>query len=104
MLLPYSFSVLFPFVFFWILDLFENVPPRPTLSLSSSFFFLLSISLGFNETMPFCEVSSYPKAPDAAPDNGIKIFYRTYGRGPIKVLLIIGIYLYVNEYFLDVVI
>lgn len=32
--------------------------------------------------MPFCEVRN----------NGIKLFYRTYGRGPVKVLLIIGEY------------
>ncbi|KAF8008414.1 hypothetical protein BT93_K2174 [Corymbia citriodora subsp. variegata] len=31
--------------------------------------------------MPFCEVRN----------NGIKLFYRTYGRGPVKVLLIIGL-------------
>ncbi|GAV66180.1 Abhydrolase_6 domain-containing protein [Cephalotus follicularis] len=34
--------------------------------------------------MPYCEV-------DAALNNGIKIFYRTYGHGPTKVLLIIGL-------------
>ncbi|KAI3410556.1 AB hydrolase-1 domain-containing protein [Psidium guajava] len=31
--------------------------------------------------MPFCEVRN----------NGIKLFYRTYGRGPVKVVLIIGL-------------
>ncbi|PKI64161.1 hypothetical protein CRG98_015436 [Punica granatum] len=31
--------------------------------------------------MPYCEVG----------DDGIRIFYRTYGRGPVKVLLIIGL-------------
>lgn len=34
--------------------------------------------------MPFCDVN-------AGGANEIKIFYRTYGRGPIKVLLIIGL-------------
>ncbi|XP_052203741.1 uncharacterized protein LOC127808804 [Diospyros lotus] len=37
--------------------------------------------------MPFCYVSSYQAAGDA----GIKIFYRTYGGGPNKVLMIIGL-------------
>ncbi|KAJ4850791.1 hypothetical protein Tsubulata_009780 [Turnera subulata] len=51
--------------------------------------------------MPFCEVAKYqPSAVrgegggEMANDldgNGIKIFYRTYGRGPTKVLLIIGL-------------
>ncbi|KAL3524422.1 hypothetical protein ACH5RR_017256 [Cinchona calisaya] len=46
--------------------------------------------------MPFCEVSSSrtasePAAAAAGDNNGIKIFYRTYGRGPIKVLMIIGL-------------
>ncbi|CAI9086920.1 OLC1v1020848C4 [Oldenlandia corymbosa var. corymbosa] len=42
--------------------------------------------------MPFCEVSSCQNAPEsAADDNGIRIFYRTYGRGPTKILLIIGL-------------
>ncbi|KAL3521661.1 hypothetical protein ACH5RR_019810 [Cinchona calisaya] len=49
--------------------------------------------------MPFCQVSSSQNGPDdddaaaaaAAGDNGIKIFYRTYGQGPIKVLMIIGL-------------
>lgn len=41
--------------------------------------------------MPFCNVSALQKGVDAAAvDNGIKIFYQTYGRGPIKVLMIIG--------------
>ncbi|KAI5657649.1 hypothetical protein M9H77_26442 [Catharanthus roseus] len=42
--------------------------------------------------MPFCNVSALQKGVDAAAvDNGIKIFYQTYGRGPIKVLMIIGL-------------
>ncbi|KAL9432815.1 hypothetical protein AB3S75_027767 [Citrus x aurantiifolia] len=45
--------------------------------------------------MPYCEVvggKEQSAAPDAAlNDNGIKIFYRTYGRGPIKVILITGL-------------
>lgn len=41
--------------------------------------------------MPFCYVGSYQTSGDSeANNNGTKIFYRTYGRGPIKVLLIIG--------------
>ncbi|KAM1232323.1 hypothetical protein ACFX13_042889 [Malus domestica] len=42
--------------------------------------------------MPFCEVASPQNAAaDAKLNAGIKIFYRTYGRGPTKVLLIIGL-------------
>ncbi|CAN0922594.1 Putative carbamate hydrolase RutD [Linum grandiflorum] len=47
--------------------------------------------------MPFCEVSKYqdPNSPSRDINNnangGLKIFYRTYGRGPTKVLLIIGL-------------
>ncbi|KAM7467681.1 hypothetical protein LguiB_015243 [Lonicera macranthoides] len=41
--------------------------------------------------MPFCEVSKYQTSPDALRNNGIKIFYTTFGRGPIKVLMIIGL-------------
>ncbi|CAL1366393.1 unnamed protein product [Linum trigynum] len=44
--------------------------------------------------MPFCEISKYQQdspSPAGADDNGVKIFYRTYGRGPTKVLLIIGL-------------
>ncbi|KDP45552.1 hypothetical protein JCGZ_18177 [Jatropha curcas] len=42
--------------------------------------------------MPFCKVSDSQNNPDgAACDNGIEIFYRTYGHGPTKVLLIIGL-------------
>lgn len=37
------------------------------------------------ETMPYCNVGT--------TNNGIKIFYRTYGGGPVKVLMIIGIYI-----------
>ncbi|KAI8031919.1 putative non-heme bromoperoxidase BpoC [Camellia lanceoleosa] len=41
--------------------------------------------------MPFCYVGSYQTNGDSeANNNGTKIFYRTYGRGPIKVLMIIG--------------
>ncbi|KAK9292807.1 hypothetical protein L1049_020787 [Liquidambar formosana] len=41
--------------------------------------------------MPFCNVSSHQNGVDGGGANGIKIFYRTYGHGPIKVLLIIGL-------------
>ncbi|CAN1250797.1 Putative carbamate hydrolase RutD [Linum perenne] len=47
--------------------------------------------------MPFCEVSKYhhhdPNSPPLCHDNtnDVKIFYRTYGRGPTKILLIIGL-------------
>ncbi|KAL0317987.1 UNVERIFIED_CONTAM: putative aminoacrylate hydrolase RutD [Sesamum angustifolium] len=44
--------------------------------------------------MPFCNVGMYQnKDGDALPNNnsGIKIFYRTYGKGPVKVLMIIGL-------------
>lgn len=42
--------------------------------------------------MPLCEVGKYQKGVDATSNNnGTKIFYRTYGQGPVKVLLIIGI-------------
>lgn len=42
--------------------------------------------------MPFCYVGTQPSSPvaDAPLNNDIKIFYRTYGGGPTKVLLIIG--------------
>ncbi|KAL7106887.1 hypothetical protein ACP275_06G020200 [Erythranthe tilingii] len=43
--------------------------------------------------MPFCNVGAYQKE-DGDPSissNGIKIFYRTYGKGPVKVLMIIGL-------------
>ncbi|XP_073123080.1 uncharacterized protein [Henckelia pumila] len=36
--------------------------------------------------MPFCSVGEAPSS-----NNGIKIFYRTYGGGPVKVLMIIGL-------------
>jgi len=82
------------------------------LSLSSIIPFIITFSslflspLLFNSsraatTMPYCDVgtqtsststSSSAVAPaDAHLNNDIKIFYRTYGRGPTKVLLIIGI-------------
>ncbi|CAI9767727.1 unnamed protein product [Fraxinus pennsylvanica] len=41
--------------------------------------------------MPVCNVSTYQNEVDAANNNGIQIFYRTYGCGPVKVLLIIGL-------------
>ncbi|KAF3432801.1 hypothetical protein FNV43_RR23903 [Rhamnella rubrinervis] len=41
--------------------------------------------------MPYCEVGSRKNSVDAQLNNGIKLFYRTYGRGPTKVLLIIGL-------------
>ncbi|WCJ28951.1 alpha/beta-Hydrolases superfamily protein [Euphorbia peplus] len=41
--------------------------------------------------MPFCKISSDASTSSGASDNAIDIFYRTYGRGPIKVLLIIGL-------------
>jgi len=49
--------------------------------------------------MPFCEVAKHQTSLDDAVDaasssssnnKGIKIFYKTYGHGPTKVLLIIG--------------
>lgn len=43
------------------------------------------------ETMPYCEVGKTQNAVDAALNNGIQIYYRTYGHGPIKVLLITGL-------------
>lgn len=45
------------------------------------------------KTMPYCEVrkeQSGDSSDGASLNNGIKIFYRTYGSGPTKVLLIIG--------------
>ncbi|KAA3459944.1 Alpha/beta-Hydrolases superfamily protein [Gossypium australe] len=41
--------------------------------------------------MPYCEVGKTQNAVDAALNNGIQIYYRTYGHGPIKVLLITGL-------------
>ncbi|CAH9069981.1 unnamed protein product [Cuscuta europaea] len=41
--------------------------------------------------MPICEVGKYQNDEDAAKNKGIKIFYRTYGQGPAKVLMIIGL-------------
>ena len=40
--------------------------------------------------MPFCYVGSYQTGGDAGGNNGIKIFYRNYGYGPVKILMIIG--------------
>ncbi|GKU89072.1 hypothetical protein SLEP1_g3262 [Rubroshorea leprosula] len=41
--------------------------------------------------MPFCKVINDERSSDPALNNGIQIFYRTYGRGQTKVLLIIGL-------------
>ncbi|KAJ9172207.1 hypothetical protein P3X46_015472 [Hevea brasiliensis] len=41
--------------------------------------------------MPFCKVADPQTNPDGACKNGTEIFYRTYGHGPTKVLLIIGL-------------
>ncbi|GFY84061.1 alpha/beta-Hydrolases superfamily protein [Actinidia rufa] len=41
--------------------------------------------------MPFCYVGSYQTGGDAGGNNGIKIFYRNYGYGPVKILVIIGL-------------
>ncbi|GJU46574.1 alpha/beta hydrolase fold-1 [Tanacetum coccineum] len=43
--------------------------------------------------MPFCEVVKYLQntANSNNKKNGVKIFYKTYGNGPIKVLMIIGV-------------
>ncbi|KOM48343.1 hypothetical protein LR48_Vigan07g204700 [Vigna angularis] len=43
--------------------------------------------------MPYCDVGTLPSSPvaDSQLNNDIKIFYRTYGGGPTKVLLIIGL-------------
>nr|GEW79010.1 alpha/beta hydrolase fold-1 [Tanacetum cinerariifolium] len=42
--------------------------------------------------MPFCEVVKYPNTANSNKNkNGVKIFYKTYGNGPIKVLMIIGV-------------
>ncbi|KAI3807994.1 hypothetical protein L1987_23934 [Smallanthus sonchifolius] len=41
--------------------------------------------------MPFCYVGEYQTGADAVSNKGIKIFYRTYGAGPIKVFMIIGL-------------
>ncbi|GLT48252.1 hypothetical protein SLA2020_218870 [Shorea laevis] len=41
--------------------------------------------------MPFCEVPNDENSSDPALNNTIQIFHRTYGRGPTKVLLIIGL-------------
>ncbi|KAK1275674.1 hypothetical protein QJS04_geneDACA022488 [Acorus gramineus] len=38
--------------------------------------------------MPFCDVGKYQKGKE---NNGVKIFYRRYGHGSTKVLLIIGL-------------
>uniref|UniRef100_A0A7C8ZKV2 Carboxylesterase n=1 Tax=Opuntia streptacantha TaxID=393608 RepID=A0A7C8ZKV2_OPUST len=41
--------------------------------------------------MPYCTVTGAGDDGLAAEESEIKIFYRTYGHGPIKVLLIIGL-------------
>ncbi|GFP94777.1 putative non-heme bromoperoxidase bpoc [Phtheirospermum japonicum] len=43
--------------------------------------------------MPFCNVDAHDNKDGGASNcsSGIKIFYRTYGQGPIKVLMIIGL-------------
>ncbi|KAL8550902.1 hypothetical protein ACS0TY_000108 [Phlomoides rotata] len=38
--------------------------------------------------MPFCDVDKYQNKDGSS---GVKIFYRTYGNGPIKILMIIGL-------------
>ncbi|KAI3749105.1 hypothetical protein L6452_12685 [Arctium lappa] len=41
--------------------------------------------------MPFCDVGNHRSHAGEVNNNGVKIFYRTYGSGPIKVLMIIGL-------------
>ncbi|KAJ0653472.1 putative carboxylesterase [Helianthus annuus] len=41
--------------------------------------------------MPYCNVGDYQTGADAITNKGIRIFYRTYGGGPIKVFMIIGL-------------
>ncbi|CAK9151596.1 unnamed protein product [Ilex paraguariensis] len=41
--------------------------------------------------MPFCNVGTYQNGVDVSGNSGMKIFYRTYGQGPVKVLMIIGL-------------
>ncbi|KAL8550827.1 hypothetical protein ACS0TY_000052 [Phlomoides rotata] len=42
--------------------------------------------------MPFCDVGRYQNNGELTNNNnGIKIFYRTYGNGPVKILMIIGL-------------
>uniref|UniRef100_A0A5B6ZE68 AB hydrolase-1 domain-containing protein n=1 Tax=Davidia involucrata TaxID=16924 RepID=A0A5B6ZE68_DAVIN len=41
--------------------------------------------------MPFCDVGTYQIGGDAVGSNGVKIFYRKYGHGSVKVLMIIGL-------------
>ncbi|XP_043716061.1 putative aminoacrylate hydrolase RutD [Telopea speciosissima] len=41
--------------------------------------------------MPFCDVSKYQEGGGGGTNYGIKIFYRNYGHGTTKVLLIIGL-------------
>lgn len=40
--------------------------------------------------MPFCKVADPQANTEGASVNATEIFYRTYGRGTTKVLLIIG--------------
>lgn len=52
--------------------------------------FFIFFQNSVEETMPFCHVGK--NAGDTVNNrNGNKIFYRTYGTGPIKVLMIIGL-------------
>lgn len=41
--------------------------------------------------MPFCDIATDETSSGPELNNGIQIFYRTYGRGSTKVLLIIGL-------------
>ena len=41
--------------------------------------------------MPYCDVGTPRSSLNEVFNNGVKIFYRTYGHGPTKVLLIIGL-------------
>ncbi|KAH7538247.1 hypothetical protein FEM48_Zijuj03G0179000 [Ziziphus jujuba var. spinosa] len=50
--------------------------------------------------MPYCEVESQQSSVEAELNNGTKLFYRTYGRGPTKVLLIIGRLLIIYYYYI----
>ncbi|KAL8537973.1 hypothetical protein ACS0TY_000064 [Phlomoides rotata] len=42
--------------------------------------------------MPFCDMGRYQNNGELTNNNnGIKIFYKTYGNGPVKILMIIGL-------------
>ncbi|KAF2538460.1 hypothetical protein F2Q68_00021535 [Brassica cretica] len=48
--------------------------------------------------MPYCEVvKEHVDAETTLNNAGVKIFYRTYGHGPSKALLIIGLSLSISE-------